>query len=258
MSAGGDEGNPYAAPRVAVDLVEPPPADTGGFRSLTPLAQAIVAAMGILILLDLLGVVNRLVAISALHRALADQPFETAELRAVAQRGRIMASATTVVRLVTFVIFCFFLPRANRNVRSFGVGPLQYSPRGTVGFMFVPIVNLFATYLAVKEIWQGSSRGAVFPRNERVSPLVRWWWAMYLISVGSPWMVRSLNDLFGEAQSAETLISRYWHEVAMMALAVISAALFAALVHALARRQDERQRRRLVDTEQPVTAGAAP
>jgi hypothetical protein len=258
MSAGGDEGNPYAAPRVAVDLVEPRPADAdmAGFRALTPLAQAIVVAIALRILLELLGAVNTLVAISALRRVLAGQHFEMAELTAVDQRTRLVVGATSVVSFVAFVVFCFFLPRANRNVRSFGVGPLKFSPGGTVGWMFVPFVNLYAPYQAMKEIWQGSAiRWEVSPWYERVSSLLPWWWGMYLTS---NIVAGVLGAIFGQAKGAEAFINKCWADLVKVALGVVSAVLFVALVRALARRQDERQRHRPIDTEHPVTAGAAP
>ena len=53
------------------------------------------------------------------------------------------------------MLFCLFMPRANRNARAFG-SSMSISPGWAAGWFFVPIANLWMPYQAMKEIWQGS------------------------------------------------------------------------------------------------------
>jgi hypothetical protein len=58
---------------------------------------------------------------------------------------------------------------------------MKFNPGSSVGWYFVPIINLFLPYQAMKEIWR-VSRNPEGWRNESGSPLLRWWWGLWIAS----------------------------------------------------------------------------
>jgi hypothetical protein len=94
-----------------------------------------------------------------------------------------------ILLLAAGVLFCFFMPRANRNASSFG-SFMNISPGWAAGWFFIPFANLWMPYQAMREIWQGSDPDRAFPRRPRpVSGLIKWWWGMYLAHNIGGWMV---------------------------------------------------------------------
>lgn len=55
-----------------------------------------------------------------------------------------------------------------------------------MGYFFIPILNLFRPFAAVKEIWQASDPDATHDayawRVADASPLLHFWWAAWLIA----------------------------------------------------------------------------
>ena len=93
----------------------------------------------------------------------------------------ISAILTVIVQIVAAVALCKFMYRANANLRSSGVQGLEFTPGWCAGYWFVPILNLFKPFGAMKELYKASS-----------DPLGRWgetevpttlgiWWAAWVI-----------------------------------------------------------------------------
>ncbi len=86
------------------------------------------------------------------------------------------------VYLPTMVLVLIWIRRANYNVRQLGARGLRFSPAGSIGWYFVPIVHLWRPYHAMKEIWQAS----LHPENwlgRPVPVLLPMWWAFWLVSI---------------------------------------------------------------------------
>ena len=87
----------------------------------------------------------------------------------------------TYIALV--VLFCLWIPRANRNARALGATGMRFTPRWCVIWYVIPIMNLFKPYQAMKEIWMASVPADATPWQQRAaSPLLGWWWALWLAS----------------------------------------------------------------------------
>ncbi|HEU5116180.1 MAG TPA: DUF4328 domain-containing protein, partial [Isosphaeraceae bacterium] len=108
-------------------------------------------------------------------------PFTEAEAEANDNRQSLIGVGYLVVFLVTAITFLKWIYRANLNSRGFGAQNMQFSPRGAVGYYFVPFVNLVRPYQAMKEIWQISHGPSHWQANPG-SALLGWWWALWLIS----------------------------------------------------------------------------
>jgi hypothetical protein len=143
---------------------------------LTALLVIQVVLDGAFALLDLLGA-------TVLAQDLAAEIPEGAALAYLAiytllGLGMLMAYITTVV------CFCIWIHRANRNARALGAEGMVFTPGWSVGWFFVPIMNLFKPFQATREIYQASEPKASGSdwMNVPVSPLLGWWWAAWLLS----------------------------------------------------------------------------
>ena len=96
------------------------------------------------------------------------------------------------IRLVTAICFGMWIVRANRNVRALGAEGLPFTPGSAVGSFFIPILNLFHPYQAMRDLLKASRS----PANWKVqpgSPLVPLWWALWLITA----VVEVIADAMG-------------------------------------------------------------
>ncbi|MCP5468293.1 MAG: DUF4328 domain-containing protein [Deltaproteobacteria bacterium] len=83
----------------------------------------------------------------------------------------------------SIVIFLIWINRANKNARALGAKDIEYSPGWTVGWFFVPIMNLFKPYQAVEQIWRASQTDRSKPWEQNHSPLYfKFWWVFWVIS----------------------------------------------------------------------------
>lgn len=80
---------------------------------------------------------------------------------------------TYITCVVAFLMWKF---RANHNAAAIAGRPLEISPGWSVGWYFVPIMNLFRPFQAMKEIYQASA-----PRHASTA-LVTAWWTLWIIS----------------------------------------------------------------------------
>lgn len=114
-------------------------------------------------------------------RMLQSATFSDAEAEANDTRQAVIAITYIVVYLITAVVFARWIIKAHRLVRRLGAADLSITPGWAVGYFFIPFINLVRPYRAMKELWQASLDPRGWPW-EPVSPLLPWWWAMWLIA----------------------------------------------------------------------------
>lgn len=95
------------------------------------------------------------------------------------------AGLFAVVYLITLIVWWRWQLRAAHNIRAFGRRTFAFSPGWSIGYYFVPILNLFKPFQAMKEIEKASTPGVEVdcPNFEQMdgSALVGWWWALWII-----------------------------------------------------------------------------
>ena len=254
---GGAPGavNPYSPPATAI---EASPA-AAGYRSALPLAKAMVAVLGLNAFVEVLSDLNGLLTISVMERVAAGEQVPEAQLSAIDTRSSVVVGLGLILLVTVIVQFCLFMARTNRNARAFG-SHLRITPRWAAGFFFVPIVNLWKPYQAMKEIWQGSDPDPnVYAWHVRVPALMKFWWAVYLLNNFGGYIVLRSAKI---EPSPRELIENTWAEIITSATAIGAAILAALLVRAVAMRQEARQRRHPAGSPppgaMPLTAGVAP
>jgi Ca2+/Na+ antiporter len=91
----------------------------------------------------------------------------------------VMNMVNLVLLLLSGVLFISWLSRARHNVEGWGPQFERHSRGWAVGAWFCPIVNLWYPFQITDDILNDSERG---PHDQRSTPpLLRAWWATYLI-----------------------------------------------------------------------------
>jgi hypothetical protein len=112
---------------------------------------------------------------------LLSQSFSHVEAQANDTRQKTIGAVHLVIFIITGIAFLRWIYRVNANSHAFGARGMEFSSGWSVGYYFIPILNLYKPYQAMKEIWRvsGNPRGW---QNEQASSLLSWWWALWIIS----------------------------------------------------------------------------
>jgi len=227
--------NPYSPPTAALDPGVPSDSG-GGFKSLTPIAKAITIVMAIDLGAELLSDWNTIYAMDLIGRINAGQPYDGSALTAIDVRSKAINVLGYALRIASIVLFCFFMPRANRNARWFR-SPMWITPGWAAGYFFIPVLSFWKPYQAMKEIWRGSDPDpTVLPFTVRVPALLPLWWAFWLAHGVAGRVLEYLN----KTTAPEAFPTRAWVDLARSLLTIVAILLAIAVVRAVARRQDER------------------
>jgi len=212
----------------------------GGGRS-----QFAIIMLGTSILIDVAAVGSGVSQYSLLNVALSGGGISNA----AAETNDMIYGGIGILQVVAFILtataFLMWFHRAHKNLGSFNITGLKYSPGWAVGGFFVPFLNLVRPYQVAKEIWQASGPKKTGNTdlaawvNEPVSGLLKGWWAFFL--VGS--IVANISGrMMLSADSLNDLLSSTAGNIAADALSIIGAILAIKLVKAIDIRQEQRHR----------------
>lgn len=107
-------------------------------------------------------------------------------------RQHLAAMLRLLALLVTAITFLIWVHRANKNCNGFANNRLEFSPGWAVGYYFVPVVNLYLPYKAMKEIWRVST-DPVHWRSQSGSLLLVLWWMLWIVSNITGYVVAQLS-----------------------------------------------------------------
>jgi len=107
--------------------------------------------------------------------------FSQAAAEANDSRQQIIGILYLLAFIITGIAFLKWIHRANSNCHGFGAQGMEFTPGWSIGYYFIPFLNLYKPYRAMKEIWKVSTNPTNW-QNEKSSPLLGWWWALWLIS----------------------------------------------------------------------------
>lgn len=152
------------------------------YRSAVRLVKWLTILLAAEATLGLLALWSGWLEIELLER-LSHEEVTEAEAGASDLRQGLIGLAQLGLLIALVVLFCLWIPRANRNARALGAGGMRFTPRWCVIWYVIPILNLFRPYQAMKEIWQASVPGDATAWRERTAPpILPLWWALWLIS----------------------------------------------------------------------------
>lgn len=111
---------------------------------------------------------------------LSSGTFSQAAAESNDSRQQIMGILEMVVFIITGISFLRWIHRANSNCHEFEAQDMEFTPGWSIGYYFIPFINLYKPYRAMKEIWKVSINPANW-QNESGSALLGWWWALWLV-----------------------------------------------------------------------------
>jgi hypothetical protein len=109
--------------------------------------------------------------------------FSTIENEATANdtRQQLIGILQIALFIITGISFLKWIYFSNSNSRSFGAKGMQFTPGWAIGYYFVPYLNFYKPYRAMKEIWKTSKD----PQNWEIlktPSLFPQWWTLWIIS----------------------------------------------------------------------------
>ena len=126
------------------------------------------------------------------------------------QPSEVGGGAWVALRMIVFLGIVLLLPAwtlvANYNARQLGASSMKFTPEWAAGWYFLPPGLFWKPYQVMQEIWKAS----VQPRDWRSqlgSPLVHWWWALWLLNGWGGGLADTLAVLTLEAGDAQAVYS---------------------------------------------------
>jgi len=105
--------------------------------------------------------------------------------------------------ILLFINFLRFIHRTAKNLQQKYNQHMRFTPGWSIGYFFIPILNLFRPYQAVKDIWDTSGRKA-----HSDDSLVGIWWALWILSnvLGRAAMKYTMKNLDAGADTTSTIL----------------------------------------------------
>lgn len=146
-------------------------------KDLTSLTKFLKTMLWILLCLYIISIISDIMQLNLLN----SDPYSEEKAAANDTRQSIIGVSILVVYIITGITFLRWIYRANLNCHGFGASGMKFSPGWSIGYYFIPVLNLFRPYQAMKEIWKVSSNPEDW-QNFPNSPLIRLWWMLWIIS----------------------------------------------------------------------------
>lgn len=155
-----------------------------GLKSLNKLAIWIYCIFGILLIINIVAAWSDA---QLIERGVTLETVSQLELMEIGFRNMMIFIADFTIGIASAVVFLMWIYRAYKNLAALGATGLRFTPGWAVGWFFIPIANLVRPYQVTSEIWKASepkvdTTDSTSWKNLATSPIVGWWWALFLIS----------------------------------------------------------------------------
>ncbi|MBL0370761.1 DUF4328 domain-containing protein [Rhizobium sp. KVB221] len=121
----------------------------------------------------------------------------------------VMGIVQTCLVIATTCLWFIWVFKSNKLARAFGAATMKYSPAWSVGWYFVPILNLFRPYFAMKEIYLATlspqdlwTSQASKDQLESLN-FVKLWWLLWIVQ---SWLGRIAFKYSMKAETINELI----------------------------------------------------
>lgn len=227
----------------------------GPFASGHSQAQRAILLLRFGIALAIFAIASGLLDLQLLGRYAAGQPVSQAEWDGVNLRIGALSFSQFAVQVLTAVFFLIWFYRAYRNLPALGARGLGWTPARAVITFFVPFVNLYRPFQAMREIWRASDPAVDDWHRARSSPLLPLWWLS--------WMVSDLLCAVGgqtwddpASSTVDDMRSIAWVGIAGAALSIAAALLAVQVIRAIDARQQARADRMAAESASQGDAAA--
>ncbi len=196
---------------------------------------------GVLIAVIAASLVSTAAEIRLLERVVDGESVAERELTASDDRRSAIAGITLIVYVCLIIAFCTWVYRASKNLGALNAAGQRFSPGWSVGWWFVPIMNLFRPYQVMREIWRGSDP-RVTDQDPSAwqyvppSPILGWWWGIWIVSnliaIGVSRVLTS-DDI-----PPEDLLTAHYFSLVWDGLTIVAAVMAFMLVRGITSNQD--------------------
>ena len=162
------------------------------YRDLGTLVRWLKVTLLVFTILALLGIWSGSLEISLLEEMRSGYEATESEVEASDSRQALVGMLQFLAFLSTAILFGRWIFLSNQNARALGAKNMEFSPGWSVGWYFVPVLNLWRPYQAMKEIFRVSHLGfgneqvdrilAPVTSDIKIPGVVRSWWALWVVS----------------------------------------------------------------------------
>jgi hypothetical protein len=118
---------------------------------------------------------------SALQLEMLSRPFTEEEGVRNDMREGAVGGTAFVLTIATIIVFARWILLAHRNLPALGARVIDFTPGWAVGTFFIPILNLWKPYQAMKSLWR-ISHDAHNPDAQHEPWLLPVWWTLWIVS----------------------------------------------------------------------------
>jgi len=93
----------------------------------------------------------------------------------------VVAPVIIILNIIGGILFLRWIYFSNINSSLTGAENMNFSPGWSVGWFFIPFMNIFMPFRAMKEIWKTSKNSKSWTSLETPSIII-WWWFLYIVS----------------------------------------------------------------------------
>jgi hypothetical protein len=166
---------------VPKDRMPAPPS----FRNPTNLTRWLILFLCILVVVNAMATVSGVMQYQLLTDSVlavrSSTPAVKTAVEANDERELIVGLLQLSVFLATYFLLLRWVFRANHNARQLGATGMRFTPGWCVGWFFVPGLNLWKPYQAMKEIWKASKNPANW-EAQCGNPILGCWWFFWICS----------------------------------------------------------------------------
>jgi len=219
---------PHAAATPAVTSAPPvaAPADNleTGVRVANARANVLLFLMAVMLALTLFEILASLTQLHVIHQIAAGLTLAPGAADAADSRKQAVLTVYLLGYLATAIAWLIWQHRAYANLRLIGSRETEYTPGWSVGYWFVPIVNLFRPYTIMAELWRRSESHNEQSESAGKSGggLVGGWWLCY---VAATLLSRLADSYFSSATVAADYVTAMWVMITAEGLMLIAAVL---------------------------------
>jgi uncharacterized protein DUF4328 len=224
-----------------------PPAAAPGepARPLRQLGKAVIGLLCLVIVVDLVALWADTVQLGLLTDVRDGRRVRLEELTSSDDRVMTVGLLQMGTYIACAIAFLIWYARAYGNLERLGARGELRSRSWAIISWFVPIVNYVVPKRVMNVIWRASDPElpavATYWESRRVSPLLHWWWAMWIVSTFVTNIL--LRDSLDSGQTADELVSIAAGYVVVDIIDIVPAVLAILVVRATTNRQEERRRR---------------
>jgi uncharacterized protein DUF4328 len=234
--------NPYAPPQILAPTQQPGEAPrlvvVRPYQSARGKAQVAMGAVTVSIVLQTIMAISFLMQLFMLYDAESGAGLDPAAANANDLRQQVIGGILVLSTLVSLITLLVWVYAVHVNLPALGATKLDFTPGWSVGWFFIPIMNLFKPYQAVSEIWYRSQAAPHDGRPALGAALVGWWWGLRIASAITE---RGFTAYSRQADTIDTLISVSW--IAIILTFTLDAPMFVTqllMIRRIQRFQEER------------------